>query len=112
MAAKPTAAPTAIAAILPGFPPVGGGEDCPRAGSGLGVTLAVLVIVVPFCVTVMTDGTRLGASVGKGVGEGVELVEDVTRVLDASEVGDVRVGVGVGVSTIVVETIFVEATDS
>lgn len=61
MAAKPTVAPIAMPAIFPEFEPLGGVEACPRAGSGLGVTLAVLVIVVPFCVTVMTDGTRLGA---------------------------------------------------
>lgn len=47
MAARPTAAPIAMPAILPGLEPLGGGEPCPRAESGLGVTLAVLVIVIP-----------------------------------------------------------------
>jgi hypothetical protein len=81
----------AIPAVFPGFDPLGCGESCPRAGSGLGVTLAVLVMVVPFWVTVITDGTRLGA----WVGEGLEVMEDVARV--------VGVGVGVGVISIGVE---------
>jgi hypothetical protein len=51
--------------------------------------LAVLVIVVPFCVTVMTDGTRLGPSVGKGLG----VMGDVDRV------------VGVGVAPAVVDAL-------
>lgn len=91
-----------------------GGEDCPRAGSVLGVTLAVLVIVVPFCVTVMTDGMRLGASVVEGVGEGLKVVEDVTRVVGVGVVAVVGVGegVGVGVFTVVVETTSVEAIGS
>ncbi len=110
MAAKPTAAPIAIPAILPGFPPLGAGEDCPRAASVLGVTLAVLVIVVPFCVTVMTDGTRLGASVGEGVGEALKVVGVVARVVDVGVVADV--GMGAGVDTIVVETTSVETTGS
>jgi hypothetical protein len=59
--AKPTAAPIAMPVIFPAFEPFGGDEACPKTASGLGVTLAVLVIVVPFCVTVITDGTRLGA---------------------------------------------------
>lgn len=108
MAARLTAAPIAIPAILPGFPPLGAGEDCPRAGSVLGATLAVLVIVVPFCVTVMTDGTRLGASVGKGVGEGLKVLEDVTRVVGVG----VAAGVDMGVFTTVVEMTLVETTGS
>jgi hypothetical protein len=71
-------------AILPGFEPLGGGEPCPRAGSGLGVTLAVLVIVVPSCVTVMTDGTRLGAAVGGGL----EAIVDVASVVGADADAD------------------------
>lgn len=77
-------------AILPGLEPLGGGAACPRAGSGLGVTLAVLVIVVPFSVTVMTDGTRLGASVGKGL----EVMEDVEKVVRVGDVLTTTVEVG------------------
>jgi hypothetical protein len=50
--------------------------------------LAVLVIVVPFCVTVMTDGTRLGACVGGGL----EMTGDVARV------------VGIEMAAVVLET--------
>lgn len=98
-------------AIFPGFEPLGGGDACPRAASGLGTTLAVLVIVVPFCVTVITDGTRLGACVGNGL----EVIEDVARVVGASVV-DVDVGVvrakvvEVGAASIVVEDTSLEVT--
>ena len=71
-------------AVLPGFEPLGGGRPCPRAGSGLGVVLAVLVIVTPSCVTVITEGLRLGASVGGGL----EAAADVARVVG----GDAEVG--------------------
>jgi hypothetical protein len=79
-------------AIFPGFEPLGGGEACPKAGSGLGATLAVLVMVVPFSVTVITEGTRLGA----GVGEGLDVIDDVAKL--------VLVGDGVGFGSDVVST--------
>ena len=89
MAARPTAAPMAIPAVLPAFEPLGGGgAACPGVGSGLGMILALLVMVVPFCVTVMMEGTRLGPWVSEGLGS----LADVIRV------------VGMDVLSVVVET--------
>lgn len=86
----------AMPAILPGFEPLGAGAACPRAGSGLGIVLAVLVMVVPFCVTVTTEGTRLGAEVG----DGLEVTRDVARV-----VGEGIVSVVAEAASLVVEDV-------
>lgn len=66
-------------AIFPGFEPLGAEAACPSAESALGVTLAVLVMVVPSCVTVITEGTRLETCVG----EKFEVVAEVVRVVGA-----------------------------
>lgn len=83
-------------AVLPALDPLGGGgAACPGVDSGLGMTLALLVMVVPFCVTVMMEGTRLGA----WVEEGSESLADVIKV------------VGVDVLSVVVDTTLIVNKD-